>query len=153
MYNVKSRTSAILTIVTAVLLIGFMVLIPFLRYKVENNDGQEALTALFVTIISFIGCSSIYLSAISFAVVGLIFGIKMLKQQSKEMLIFYNVRMLITTCVLLLSLAWGFILSYALIFNSTLELLPVIYTIAIALAYIATLVTQIVTINALKHSH
>ncbi len=104
MYNKKSKTSAILAIITAVLLIGFMILLPFLRYNVEDGNG---LAAFFAVLFSVYGYPVIYASALSFVIVALIFGIKMLKQQSRNKLISFNTRMLIATCVLLPFLAVG----------------------------------------------
>ena len=149
MYNRKSKTSAILSIITAVLLIVLMVLLPFLQYNVDEGNG---LAAFFIVIFSIFGYAIIYAGAIPFVIVALIFGIKMLKQQSREMLISFNVRMLITTCVLLPFLAVGLIGSSGLIFQSTFKLFPTIYTILVSLAYIACLITQIVTIVVLKKS-
>ena len=149
MYNRKSKTSAILAIITAVLLIGLMVLLPFLQYNVQEGNG---LAAFFIVLFSVFGYAIIYAGAISFVIVALIFGIKMLKQQSRKKLISFNVRMLVTTCVLLPFLAVGLIGSSGLIFQSTLKLFPTIYTIIVSLAYIACLITQIVTIVVLKKS-
>ena len=148
MYNRKSKTSGILAIVTAVLLIGFMVLLPFLLYNTQL-EGLEALLIIFTFIFGFL---PLYASAVPFVIVALIFGIKMLKQQARKKLISYNVRMLITTCVLLPLLAWGMISSIEVITKSALGLFPVIYTIVTALAFIAGLITQIVTIVVLKKS-
>ena len=149
MYNRKSKTSAILAIITAILLIGFMVLLPFLRYNAEENN---ALAAFFIIFFSIFGYAIFYAGAISFTIVAFVFGVKMLKQQSRKKLISFNVRMLITTCVLLPFLAVGLIGSSGLIFQSTLKLFPTIYTIVVSLAYIAVLITQIVTIVVLKKS-
>ena len=149
MYNRKSKTSAILAIITAVLLIGFMILLPFLKYNTEEGN---ALAAFFIVLFSLFGYAVIYVSAIPFAIVALVFGIKMLKQQSRERLISFNVRTLITTCILLPFLAAGLILSSGSIFQSKFELFPIIYTIAVAVSYITCLISQIVTIVVLKKS-
>ena len=149
MYNRKSKISAILAIITAVLLIGFMVMLPFLHYNIDEGNG---LAAFFIILFSIFGYAIIYASAISFTIVALIFGIKMLKQQSRKKLISFNVRMLITTCVLLPFLAVGLIGSSGLIFQSTLRQFPTVYTIVLSVTYIADLITQIVTIVLLKKS-
>ena len=149
MYNRKSKISAIFAIITAILLIGFMVLLPFLQYDVGEGNG---LAAVFITLFYILGCMPIYAGSIAFVIVALVFGIKMLKQQSRKKLISFNVRMLITTCVLLPFLAVGLIICSGLIFQSTLELFPTIYTIVVSSAYIAGLITQIVTIVVLKKS-
>ena len=150
MYNKKSKLSAVLTIVTAILLIGLMIMLPFLQYK--TADDSEDLSGLIVVVVIIYGFPLVYGSSIPFAIVALIFGIKMLKQQSRKKLISFNTRMLITTCVLLPFLAIGLYISAALIFNSTFGLFPIIYFVVTALAYIADLIAQICTIVALKKS-
>ena len=149
MYNRKSKVSAIFAIMTAVLLIGFMVLLPFLRYDTEEGNG---FAAFFIYYFSMFGYPTIYASSISFVIVALIFGIKMLKQQSRQKLISFNVRMLITTCILLPFLAAGLTASFGLIFQSELKLFPTICTIVVSVAYVVCLITQIVTIVVLKKS-
>ena len=149
MYNAKSRMSAILTIVTAVLLIVLMSLIPFMQYVAEEEEG---IAAIFIVLISFLGYPFIYASAVPFVVVALVFGILMLVQQSPEKLISYNVRMLITTCVLAPFLGVVLLVGSSLIFPSSLGVVPIILTIAVIVTYIASFVTQIVTISLLKNS-
>ena len=149
MYNRKSKVSAILAIITAALLIGFMILLLFL----PNNIGEEnGLAVFFIVLFSFFGYAIIYASAIPFVTVALIFGIKMLKQQSRKRLISFNVRMLITTCVLLPFLAVGVVGSIGTILQSNLGLFPMIYTVVVSAFYIACLITQIATIVILKKS-
>ena len=150
MYNRKSRVSAILAIVTAALLIGFMILLPNLQYKQGEGDGIGTAFALIFIIIY--GYPLVYLGSIPFAIVALIFGIKMLKEQSRKRLISLNVRMLITTCVLLPVLIVGLMMASNMVFHSTLELFPIIYVIATAVAYGAGLIAQIVAIVMLKKS-
>ena len=149
MYNRKSKVSAILAIITAVLLIGFMVLLPFL----PNNVGEEnGLAVFFIVLFGLFSYAIIYASAIPFTIVALIFGIKMLKRQSRKMLISFNVRLLITTCVLLPFLAVGVTGSIGTILQSKLGLFPMIYTVVVSTFYIACLITQITTIVVLKKS-
>ena len=150
MYNKISKVSAILTIVSAVFVIGIMVLLPLLLFNTE----LEGLAAPFVLIFSLIfGYLPLYAGAVPFVIVGLIYGSKMLKQQSRQKLISFNVRMLITTCVLLPFIAFGLTSSRELFFQSTFGLFPLIYTVVTALAYVAGLITQIVIIVVLKKSH
>lgn len=150
MYNKKSKISAILAIITAALLIGFMILLPFLQYK--QGEGDNLGTAFALILIIIYGYPLLYVGTIPFSIVGLIFGIKMLKQQSRKKLISLNVRMLITTCVLLPVIAVGLMFTSSIIFHSTLGLFPSIYIVVASLAYVAGLVTQIVTIVLLKKS-
>lgn len=149
MYNKKSKTSAILALVTAVLLIGFLILVPFLLFNISEDAG---FAAFFIVLLSLLGCFAIYASAVPFVIVALVFGIKMLKEQSRERLISFNVRMLIATCVLLPFLAAGVFSSMGTISESQLGVFPVICTVIAALSYFACLVTQIVTIIILKKS-
>ena len=149
MYNRKSKVSAIFALITAVLLIGFMILLPFLPHNLGEENG---LAIFFIFLFSIFGCAAIYASAIPFTIVALIFGIKMLKQQSRKKLISFNVRMLIATCVLLPFLAVGVIGSSGTIFQSKLGVFPMIYTIVVSVAYIACLIAQISTIIVLKKS-
>ena len=148
MYNRKSKISAILAIITALLFIGFMILLPFLRYDMKDGNG---FAAFFIFLFSMYGYAIICAAAIPFVIVAFVFGIKMLKQQSRKRLISFNVRLLITTCVLLPVFAVG-IFGSGLIFQSTFGLFPIIYTIVISIAYVACLITQIITIVILKKS-
>ena len=148
MYNKKSKGSAILTVIAAVLVIGLMILLPFLLY----NTQLEGLDVLAIILSLLYGFLPMYLSGVSYVIVGLIFGSKMLKQQLRKKLISFNVRMLITTCVLLPFLALGVGMFWALITQSSLGLFPIIYTIITVLAYFASLIAQIVAIVVLKKS-
>ena len=153
MYNKKSRISAILLIVTVALLIGFMIMLPFLQYKQVDGDGDLGAaigSAVEIIIVIVFAYPAIYVSSATFCIVALVFGIKMFKQQSRKKLIGYNKRMLITTCVILPFLAFGLAFGSEMLFNSTLGVFPIIYTVLIALAYLACLVMQIVTIILLK---
>lgn len=153
MYNKKSKVSAILTIVAAVLVLGLMILLPLLQPKVEgDNEVGAGIGAVFALLFFILGCLPLYASALPFAIVGLVFGCKMLKEQARQKLISLNKRMLIATCVLLPVLFVGLLLSGALIANSSLGLLPVIYTVVTAISYFAALVCQIVAIVLLKKS-
>ena len=150
MYNRKSKISAILAILTALLIIGFLVMLPLLKYEQGEGDNAGAVIGLILIIIY--GYPLIYASAIPFAIVALIFGIKMLRQQSRKRLISLNVRMLITTCVLLPFLIVGFVMGSAMVFHSTLGLFPPIYVIVTSISYIAGLIAQIAAIIILKKS-
>ena len=150
MYNKKSKTSAILTIVTAILIIGFAIMLPLMQYNTpEDSDDLSGLVMIVVIIYGF---PSAYLSSIPYVIVALIFGSKMCKQQDRKKLISLNVRMLITTCVLLPVFAFSMAFCSELIKNSTWGLMPIVYTIVMAVTYIASLIAQIATIVALKKS-
>ena len=150
MYNKKSRVSAILAIVTAALLIGLMIMVPNLQYK--QGEGDNLGTAFALILIIIYGYPILYLGAIPFSVVGLVFGIKMLIQQSRKKLISLNVRMLITSCVLLPVLIVGLIIASNFVFHSVLGLFPIIYVVVASIAYIGGLAAQIVAIILLKKS-
>lgn len=149
MYNKKSRTSAILVIITAVLLIGFMILLRFLQYKGDGANWQDGFAVVFIVIF---GYPLIYASSISFSIVAIVFGILMLKQRFRKKLISSNVRMLIATCVLLPFIAVGMYMASQMIFKSTLGVFPIIYAVTTWVAYIAGLIALIVTIVLLKKS-
>ena len=146
MYNKKSKASAILAVITAVMLVGFMVLLPFLLYNTEIK-GAGVLIIIFTLILGYL---PLYASAIPYVIVASIFGGKMLKEQSRHKLISFNTRMLITACVLLPFLAWGLVSSSEVISQSSLGIFPIVYTVVMALAYVAALIAQIVTIVVLK---
>lgn len=150
MYNKKSKASAILVIVTALLLVGFMVMLRFLQYDVAEDDGLGVGIAVIVIVI--FGYPPLYVCSSIFAIVAVVFGIRMLKQQSRKKLISFNVRMLITTCVLLPLFAVALSITGAMIFQSTMGIWPIVYTIIAASTYIIGLITQIVTIILLKKS-
>lgn len=153
MYNKKSRISAILLIVTVALFIGLMVMLPFLQYQQAEGDGDlgTAIGAAVEVMISIIfGYSVIYVSSAAFTIVALVFSIKMLKQQSRKKLIKYNKSMLIATCVILPFFIFGFAFGSGMLFHSTLGAFPIVYVVLIALAYLACLVMQIVTMVLLK---
>ena len=153
MYNKKSKASAILTITAAVLVLGMMILLPFLQPKIEgDNEVGAGIGAVFALLFFILGCLPLYASALPFTIVGVIFGSKMLKEQSCQTLISLNKRMLIATCVLLPILLVGIFLSSALIVSSSLGLLPVIYIVVTMVAYLAALIAQIVALVMLKKS-
>ena len=149
MYNKKCKITAILAVVTAVLLVGFMILLPFLLNNADLEGLGEAIALIFAIIY---GLFPLYAGALPFAIVGLTLGIKMLKEQSRAKLISFNKRMLITSCVLLPLLAWGMTSFSGLISSTTLGLFPVVYSVVAAVAYAAGLITQIVTLILLKKS-
>ena len=149
MYNAKAKPSAILAIVCAGLWIGFLILLPFLPANMDESMGWPV---VFLVLVGLIGYAVLYASALPFVIVALIFGIKMLRQQSRQKLISYNVRLLIADCVLLPFLAGGLIGSIGVITQSKLGFFPTIFMIAVSLAYLACLAAQIVTIAALKRT-
>lgn len=148
MYNKKSKISAILVLVTAALLIGFMILLPNLQYKQTDDDNIGTAFGLIFLIVY--GYPVVYAGSIPFAIVALVFGIKMLIQKDRKKLISYNVRMLITSIILLPFIAVGMYMASTMVFNSTLGALPIVYVIVMALSYVAGLVMQIVSIVLLK---
>ena len=159
MYNKKSKASAILAIITAVLLLVLMILLPFLLLNVEIADNPDADTGegigtafavLFGVVFAIIGYIVFYVSAIPFVIVGLVYGIRILKQQSRAKLIAHNRSLLIAACVLLPFLVVGMILSGLLILNSAFGVFPIIYLVIVALVYLASLIAQIVVIGQLK---
>ena len=151
MYNKISKGSAIIHLLTAVLLVGLMILFIFLRPQVEEGgDVSEGLGAAFSVLFFIIGCIPLYLASFSYTIVAAVFGSKMLKQQSQHKLIQFNRRPLIAALVLLPFFAVGLFLASALFADSTLGVLPVLYTIVTVMAYLASIITQIITLAKLK---
>ena len=159
MYNKKSKASAILAIITVVLLLVLMILLPFLLLNVEIADNPEAdagegigtaFAVLFGVVFGIMGYIVFYAAAIPFVVVGLVYGIRILKQQSRAKLIAHNRSLLIATCVLLPFLVVGMILSGLLILNSAFGVFPIIYLVVVALVYLAGLIAQSVVLAQLK---
>lgn len=147
MYNKKSKASAILTIISALLMLGVMILMPILM----SNTEMEGLGAVFVILLSLIFTYlPLYLSAVPYFIVGLVFGSRMNKAQDRSKLISANKSMLIATCVLLPFLAWGIYGNSDLIANSTLGVVPIVYMVVTALVYVASLIAQIATLVTLK---
>ena len=148
MYNKKSKLSAILTIVSAFLVVGFMALIPILLQN-SNLDGLAIAIMIIFGIVTYL---PMYAGSLAYVIVALIFGGKMLKEQSRKKLISLNTRMLITTCVLLPVMVWGVFSNIDLVSQSKMGVFPVIYVVVMALGYIAALVAQIVALVLLKKS-
>ena len=149
LYYKKSRASAILIIITAALLIGFMILLRFLQFNADDASWQEGFAVIFTVIF---GYPLLYASSVAFSIVAIIFGILMLRQQSRKKLISLNKRMLIATCVLLPFIALAMYMINKMIFKSTLGAFPIVYAVTTWVAYIAGLIAQIVTIILLKKS-
>ena len=146
MYNKKSKISAILTIVTALLLVGVMILLPFLLNNSEM-EGLEVLALIFGLIYGFV---PLYLGAVIFAIVALALGSKMRKEQERKKLISLNRRMLAAGLVLMPFIAFGLFACSAVIAQSVLGVIPIIYTVIVALAYVANIICNIATIVKLK---
>ena len=154
MYNKISKGSAIVHVLTAVLLVGLMILFIFLEPEVSEAGGDlgEGIGAAFSVLFFLIGCIPLYLSAFSYTIVAVVFGSKMFKEQSRQKLISYNKRPMIAAFVLLPFFLIGLFLASALFSYSTLGMFSVLYTIVTVVAYIAGIITQIVTIAKLKKS-
>ena len=148
MYNKKSKVSAILSLVAPALVFGLLVLCPILlRYTAI--EGLAILALILTTVWGFL---PLYFGGIAFVATSFAFGGKMIKGQSRKKLIYYNVSMLIASTVLLPFLAIGIFLNSALIAESVLGVVPIIYVVITALAYLAAWVNYIVTIVRLKKS-
>ena len=146
MYNRLSRASAISAVVAAVLMFGFLIMLPIL-----GVDWQEfGIGIIFVMAFVIIAYILIYLSALPFAIVALVFGIKMLKQQSRKKLIAHNKSVLIATCVLLPFLAFSIIYGINFTFAARVNLTALLYTVLLGCAYLASLITSIVSLVLLK---
>ncbi|MCH5151588.1 MAG: hypothetical protein J1F65_02895 [Clostridiales bacterium] len=147
MYNKKSKASAILAIITAVLIVGFLILLPVLLLNTQLEFGE--VIALIIAGLIF-GFLPLYASSVPFFIVALVFGIRMLKQQSRNKLISFNKSLLIATCVLLPFIMLGIGMCSSIVRSSATGIIIVIYAIVTALAYLASLITQIVASVQLK---
>ena len=146
--NRKTKISAISALATAGILVGLMIMIPFL---ISNTAETNGLAVFFMFIVGALGDIAVYASAVSFTVVALVFAIRILTTADTDKQRSYNKRILIAACVLLPFLAVGIISNAGLIYPSKLGLFPLIYTIIVAVAYAACLIAQIVSLAALKH--
>ncbi|MCH5351224.1 MAG: hypothetical protein J1F39_04585 [Clostridiales bacterium] len=149
MYNSKAKISAITILVTVGLVVGLMIMFPFMM---TNLDGDASGLGLVFVLMLFgpWGTGILYLSTLPFVIVGLIFGIKMLRGTSRKKLISYNVRMLIATCVLAPFVGLGVTYIGMLFSMSAINLFFGLYGFLVAAAYVICLIMQIVAIVLLK---
>ena len=148
MYHRISMVSAITAIVASALMFGFMIMLVLMPIHLEEF-GLGAIVVLLVVIGAY---ALIFISALPFAIVSLVFGVRMLKQQSRQKLISHNISVLVTSCVLLPFLAIGVYVGVGVILGATLELIPLIYTIVLGCAYVTNLIASIVCLIFLKRS-
>ena len=145
--NNKTKISAISALTTAVLLVGLMILTPFLFF---NSVQENGFSAFFALLFSMIGDIAVYASSIAFVAVALVFSIRILKTPSSEKQRSYNKKLLTAACVLIIFLAAGLIGNIGSIYPSKLGLFPLIYIIVVVVSYVFSLIAQIVSISALK---
>ena len=144
-----AKVSAILTLATAALLVGYMILFRFMPYTLDEGGLG---VALFIFILfSYIGVI-IYSSSSIFALVALIFGIKMLRAQESDRQISLNKRMLIAACVLLPFVAVSLAYDIMLLYMKGVSAIAGIYAMVTAVVYIACIVTYIAAIVVIKKS-
>lgn len=148
MCNKRSIASGVLAILTALLLVGFMVSLPSMGLDFEDENG---FAVFFLAIFGMYGYIVLYVSAIPYVIVALIFGFKMLKGRPQEEQISLNKRLLIATCVLALFIEGGLIYGL-MMFQSGFGIIPKVYSVVLMIAYFVTLVAEIATIVRLKKS-
>ena len=146
MYNRLSRASGITAIIAAALMFGFLLMLPILGV---DWDGL-GLAAVFLIIFVIIAYILIYICAIPYFIVALVYGIRILKQQDRKKLIAFNKSLLIATCVLLPFLAFSIIFGINFTFAARLNLTALLYTVLLGCAYLASLITSIVSLVLLK---
>ena len=147
MYNKKSKGSAALTILSALFIAGVMVLMPFLMMNTE----MEGIGVIFVILVSLmLTYLPLYLAAIPYFIIGLVYGSRMAKRKERKKLISANRSMLIASLVLAPVLAWGLYGSSELIANSAYGIFPIIYLVLTAIIYLASIIAQIATLATLK---
>lgn len=150
MYRKKSIFSAVVAIVTIVMLVGLMVLIP--NCKVQETEGNNALgiaIGLAIFVVPF-GYPATYITSVVFCIVALVFSIKMLKSDEQDKLIHYNVSMLITSLVLSPLFLLEMLLMSMILFNSQLGVFPKLYVFALGIVYLTGIIAQIISIVILK---
>ena len=168
MYNKKAKVSAILIIASIALFLALIVLIPIAFCFPDGPRVQAFLSdpggytrsaikgvwAMFIWIhyILWPNFWPMYIGAIIFVVVGLIFGIMMLKQQRRNKLIRYNVVTLVTIFLALPLLAFHVFMTFIMVSMGTLGIFYFGFGVSCALCYIAAIVAQIVTIVRLRRS-
>ena len=150
MYRKRSIFSAVVAIVTILMLIGLMILIPNCQVQ-ETEDGQEALGLAFALlfVVAF-GYPATYITSVVFCIVALVFSIKMLKSDEQDKLKRYNVSMLIASLVLLPFFAIEMLLLSSILFNSQLGVIPKIYVLALGVVYLIGIIARIISIVLLK---
>lgn len=148
MYNRISKLSAISVLVAAALFIAFMVMVPFLNYTIDEDLGA----ALFIFLFGAYSGVIIYVSQVPFVIVALVFGIKMLKEQSRERLVSFNKRMFIAALVLAPFVALGLAYVLSLFSISAIEIEQGIFTCVVTAVYAVCLIVPIVTIILLKRA-
>ena len=146
MYNKKSKASAIITIVSAILVLGIMIMLPIL-FKFTKLEGWDSLNLIVAMIYGFF---PLYIAGIIYVIVGFVYGSRMRKQQLRKKLISHNLAMLITSIVIIPLFAWGLAACWGMMFNSVLGVFPTIYVLATMAMYLASLITNIVTVVKLK---
>ena len=148
MYSKISRMSAILLLIIAVLLVGFLILLPNLQYQAEEDEGIGA--GFLVMAIVIFGYPTTYAVSIVYTIVALVYGIRMLVKKTRDKLIKFNRSALIASFVLLPIFVLALTFTRDMIVKSQLGIFPTIYTIFVAVAYVAGIITQIVTLARLK---
>ena len=148
MHNRKSRITAILILITALLVIAFMIAFPIWRFNSEKDDNIIA--AYFSLIFTALEYSGIYLCGIPYAITAIIFGVKMLLFRSRKKLLSLNVRMLIASCVLFPFFGMG-IMNVGMA-NPSVGGFQKGFAIVVTCIYIVSIVAEIVTIILLKHT-
>ena len=160
-YNKKSRVSSILLIVTAIALVGLMILMAALFSNIDGDkiasDGEGAAVAaaaavFAIAIVAVVGLFVFYAASIPFVIFAAVLGILMRVERSRRKLIRHNVTMLVVTCLLMPFIGTGLAWSGIVISVSAAPLFPTAYTLLVAFLYLACFVTQIVTIVVLKKS-
>ena len=141
-----SRMSAILLLISAVLLVGFLVMLPNLQF--QDSEKEDMLGFAIAMVI--LGLPLTYGASVIFTIIALILGILLLTKKTRKKLVGLNIGALVVSLVLLPAFAFALYIVGQLLVNSQLGAFPILYTILVALVYLMGIVTQIVTIARLK---
>ena len=148
MYKKKTIASAISSIIASALIFGLMIMFAMMPLNLE----QFGLAAIFVLLFIFGAYVLIFVSALPFAIVTLVYGIRLLKQPSRKKLIAHNKSVLAAALVLLPFLAIGVFGGITMVTASEFDLIPIVYLVLAGCAYLACIVTSIVSLVLLNKS-
>lgn len=146
MYNKKSRISAILSLVTAALFVGLLLVFAFSGMNLEGNIGA----ALLIFILGGYGLALFYAGSILAAVITFFCGLAMLLGKTQRRLISANKSLMILCIILLPFVALG-MLYVGYLYYMVVDGLPrFIFTVVTGIAYFGCIVVSIVTLISLK---
>ena len=138
------KLSGFVSVVTALLFIGFIIMFALLKYEPQEDEALGF--ALFFIIFGGYGMIIVYASQIPFILVTLIIGIKLLRADDGDKIVSLNKKLLIACIVLALFVGVGLYYVGILFFGlHAISLFSGIYVVVAAAAYLACIVTSVVS--------